>query len=491
MNLAHALSRETNFAFTDNGALTNASSLSKVLDFFALGSAMRTRDEDDIWNLFMKALEENSTFALRALFYSRDPRGGQGERRAFRAVLRRMANHYAMRVWLQNNLKLVAEYGRWDDLWVLLGVDETLDNIIASLVLVQLENDLNNVDGGGSVSLLAKWMPSENASSKVTKKQARLLRERMFMTPRQYRKVLSTLRAYLNVVETKMCAGEWDDIDYAAVPSKAHMNYRKAFGKHDPFGYASYLGRVEKGEEKINSGVLYPYEIFNKVLTSYGEDKTLEAQWAALPNYLEGENADRNVLVMADVSGSMSGAPISVSVSLALYCAERSKGIFHNKFLTFSERPELVEVSGMTLRERMRNIQTSNWGMTTDLIKAFDLVLATAVKYRVRESEMPDMILIVSDMQFNKACRGNMATNLEVIKHNYAAAGYVAPQLVFWNVDAKNDTSPAKFDDRGVFLVSGCSPSILKSALNSTAVTPIDMMIDVLTQDRYSSINAV
>ncbi len=465
-----------NAQYTENGAVTNRSTLNPLLDLFAMGAAARGRD---ITHLFADAMRVDHVLAIKALFYIRDVRGGQGERNTFRSLLD----------WLYKNdnksftriVRLVPEYGRWDDIIKYVDHDE-----VANLVDATLERDMQDMYAGKPISLLAKWMPSENASSKVTRRLARKWMTSLGITAKQYREMLSNLRSYLNIVERYMSSGEWTGIKYAAVPSKAMANYRKAFSKHDATGFVAYLESVKKGEKKINASALFPYELFEKLLQSRGgsDRNTLELQWNALPNYVEDD--DSSAIVVADVSGSMSGRPMAVSVSLALYFAERSKGPFKDTFITFSNRPAFHKIVGNTIYDKMMNIKRADWDMNTNFQAVFDLILSTAIRYNLKDADLPRKIFVVSDMEFDSA---GPNTNFETIKRKYANAGYEMPQLVFWNVNSRKDNVPAVEGDN-VFLVSGCSPSIFKNALNSRATKPEDLMLEVLNSPRYDAVGA-
>ena len=305
------------------------------------------------------------------------------------------------------------------------------------------------------------------------------------MSEREYRKTLSGLRRYLNVVEVNMSSKNYDDIVYSEVPSKAMNNYRRAFMRNDEERFSEFLNKVESGEEKINSSVLYPYDIVEKYF--YGssvEDRVLEEQWKALPDYVDGEN---NFLVMADVSGSMSGRPMATSVGLALYFAQRNKGAFANTFMTFSSRPELVEIRGDTLIEKLRYIYNASWQMNTDLEAAFRLVLYTAVKYGTPKEEMPDSIVVITDMEFDSCVLGNWLF-YDDMKKSFEKNGYQIPNLVFWNVNSRKSTYHASFDRKGVQLASGQSVTVFESLIKGVNLTPYDYMLSVLNAERYDRI---
>jgi hypothetical protein len=325
-------------------------------------------------------------------------------------------------------------------------------------------------------------MPSENASSKKTTELARNWIRVLGLTAREYRVMLSHIRGKIGIVESFMSSGNWSDIEYNRVPSIAMKNYRKAFSKQDADRFMEYLEAVKSGKNKINSAALYPYQLYNEVQRGR-YDATIEEQWKALPDYV---TTGENFLVMADVSGSMSGDPMAVSVSLALYSAEHNKGDFKNLFLTFSSNPQFVQIKGRNLKEKMDNIENANWNMSTNLRAAFRLILNTAVNNNVPEKDMPTKLFVITDMEFDRA--GGL-TNIESIKREYRNAGYTMPVLVFWNVNARGDHSPCQFNEQGIFLVSGLSPSIFKSALETRALNPYDMMVDTLNNERYSAVD--
>jgi hypothetical protein len=470
--------------FTENSALSNASTLDSCVDLFGKVSAMRNSDTSTVLSLFRKAFAENKTKALKILFYARDIRGGQGERKTFRTILKDLAKRET--AWVTKNLDLIPEYGRWDDLYVLVGTPA--ESTALSFMFDQFSKDMES----DTPSILAKWLKRENTSSKESRRLATLTRKRFDLTPRAYRKAIASLCEKIKVVEQKMCAGEWNDIDYGQIPSNASLMYRKAFSKHDPEGYQKYLGAVERGEAEIKTATLYPYDLVSKYLDgSWGFrvqselDRTIEAQWKNLPNYVEPFNG----IVVADTSGSMYGKPIEVCISLAIYIAERNIGEFKDRFITFSQSPKLQKVVGDNLRDRIANLARSDWGMNTNVQAVFDLVLDTATKNKLSQDDLPERIFIVSDMQFDVACRSNSRTNFEQIKKQFKKAGYKMPQLVFWNVDARNNKDqPITIHDTGTALVSGCSPSILKAVLANEVITPTDVMNSAIETERYERI---
>ena len=487
--LLKAMKNET---LTENGAKTYKSSLNECLDLFALGGAYRNRSEEDVIDLFTKAYQQDELTALLILVYLRDIRGGQGERRFFRTVLKNLAE--------QNNdvvktlIPFVPYYGRWDDLWCLL--DTPYIQSVLTLVGQQLTQDVMNLDKGEEISLLGKWLPSENASSQETKRLAKIIRKNSGLTPKQYRKMLSELRAKIDIVERKMTQKQWSEIEYDKLPSKAGLQYRDAFYRHDKDRYTEFMMPKDGQSVKVNAGTLYPYEIVGKVPFDYWSESampiddieraTLNNYWKNIPDYINGDSTD--AIAVIDVSGSMSGTPMEVAVSLGLYVAERNKGKFKNHFITFHSFPELVELDeNDDFCSKVQKIKEADWGGSTDLEATFDLILNTAINYNLPQSELPEILYIVSDMMFDQIQGYNRdnETVIENAKFKFEAAGYKIPHLVFWNVDARMDSVPMIGKD-GYTLVSGFSPSIFEMVMTRT--TPEEFMNSVIYSERYQPI---
>lgn len=487
MNFSSLLRQQSRFVYIENGAPALKSTGNALLNMFANLAASRSRSESEVIRIFDAAWQTDPLGALRCMFYVRDVRGGQGERDLFRTLLKYAANKYTEAI--RANLYLVAEYGRWDDMYSLIGT--ALEEDMWKLVRAQLDVDVEQMEAGKPISLLAKWLKKANSKSKATKALGVYTARKLGMSVYDYKRVCSRLRKYLDVVEVKMSAGEWRKIAYEAAPSRAMMIYRKAFHLHDEKRYDAFLSSVAMGKAKINASTLYPYDIVEKFLYRSG-DATLEAQWKALPDYLNG--SDANILVMADVSGSMSGRPMASSIGLAMYFAERIRGAFHNLFMTFSARPTLVELEGDSLAERIRFIAQADWGMNTDFMAAMKLILNLAVENNVPDSELPKALIVVTDMEFDSASGSSQIkkTFTTMCQRMFAQKGYTAPVLVFWNVDSRRDVFHADADDRGVVLVSGQSASTFKnliSYLNNEAIlSPVDYMYDVLNGERYRAI---
>jgi hypothetical protein len=479
--LATELKHLQNFTYTENGALTHVTTQNGVLDYFALGGGKRHLDTT---SLFSSAFAEDRKLAVAAAFHCRDIRGGQGERKVFREAMTYLAD--AFPETFIKIFKEIPEYGYWKDL-MFFATHSNVGKEVTDFILNQLKQDTISEHP----SVLGKWMPSANTSSRKSRALAMHFINSLGVTPKTYRKMLVGLRAKLNLVETNMSAGKFDQIEYSHVPSIASKNYRKAFFKKDEARYREFLGQVKKGEKKINAGTLYPYDIVGQYLsTSFSmspmPDETLEALWNALPNYADD---DSNSLVMVDVSQSMfdglSPSAAQVAISLGLYIAERNKGLFKNHFLTFTSNSHLQEIKGKTLWERIKSMR-GEVGYSTNLEGAFDGILRVAIKNNLPPEEMPKNVFIVSDGEFNPNNVGK--TTFSSIADKFTTAGYEMPQLISWNVRSRGQKVPVEKDANGVFLVSGCSPSIFKSAVQTKTVTPIDLMVEVLSKDRYQRI---
>lgn len=488
-----AMQVAANNTVTENGALTNKSTLNYVLDWFGAGGALRQRSDADKIALFSKAFAQDRNLALKILFYFRDVRQGQGERKTFRTIMNWLGQNYPDVA--RKNLENVGFYGRYDDLYCLVGT--SLEKEVFNVFTKQLKSDIVNMKKGESVSLLAKWLKSENTSSKESRAFGRKTREAMELTSKKYRKILSALRKHINVLEVKMCAGDWKAIDFEKVPSKASLNYRKAFGRHDQDRYAAYLKAVEKGEAKMAAGAVYPYEILRSltkggcfVQPSAQEILAADLMWKNQPNWLAGN--EHNGFVIADVSGSMfasaEGLPALVAISLALYFAERNTGPFKDIWMNFSTHPSFQKFVGNNIWEKHQNMDRNTWSQSTNLQAAFDLILSTALKSKIAQKDMPDILMIVSDMEFNVGSPGNNMTNFEVMKKKYQLAGYTLPQVIWWNVAARNDNFPIRADETGTALVSGCSPSIFKSIVSGKRFDPMQMVYDTVNIERYNRV---
>lgn len=473
--LLNELRRVTNanIGFTANGAPTNTTSSDPVVDFFGLAGAMRDRPGQAV-SLFSKAFTADPLAAVRTAFYLRDIRGGQGERDVFRAILKNM--HLAQPYRFKQIIKYVPEYGRWDDLFFL---GSEIPDGVGELIKEQWAKDMASAEREGKVSLMAKWLPSTRAKRAVDRQLAKNLQHLLGINQQKYRKGLSLMRGQIDLLETYMSEGQWSWLDFAKLPSQAHMRHTKAFRRHTPERYQKYLDSVTRGETKINTSTLYPYELYDRAKQG---DRTVDVMWDNLPDYTQGNDA----LVMVDVSGSMRGRPMSVSVSLGLYFAERNKGPFKGYFMTFSEEPKLVQVAGGTLSQKIASMERSTWGYNTNLVRALDTLLQAGIY----AGELPSTLYAISDMEFDKAMnipRGHTAeTIFEAARREFAANGLKLPHMVFWNVNASGDNVPATAYDGNVTLVSGLSASTFSLVVEGK--TPRDTVNDVLNSERYSRI---
>lgn len=480
-----------NKGVTENGAKSNASTLDACVNFFGTSAALRKQPDAQVIDLFSKAFFQDRNVALKTLFYTRDIREGQGERKVFRTIIRWLANNYTD--VLIKNLENIPFFGRWDDLYELVGTKA--ESAAFALIAKQLKEDAINASAGKPVSLLGKWVKSINTSSPVSRKLGYKTAEALGVNAEQYRKAISALRKHIDVLEIKLSSKQFDKINYEAVPSKASLIYRKAFNKQDGERYRAFLGAVEKGEAKINASTLYPYEIVRPIEGQWGNGErdpvalqALDLQWKNQTDWLKDN--PHNGLVIADTSGSMSGDPLLVSISLAIYFAERNNGPFKDNFMTFSSRPTLQPVIGQTIAEKIRSLSRDGWEQNTDLQAAFNLILTTAVRSNVAAKDMPSVLYIISDMQFDIAISGNHKSNFDVIRDKYKSVGYELPKIVFWNVRAVPGDFPITVNDQGVCLVSGCSPSILKSVLSAKSFTAADVMLETLNKPRYNNVKA-
>ena len=482
MNFSDVMREESKWTKTENGADAKNTTDSALLDMFATIGSMRTRSEDEIIQKFELAFREDPLGAMRCLFWVRDCRGGAGERRVFRVLLPYIAQkHYEE---LYRNLELIPEYGRWDDFYALIGTP--MEEQFWPFISWKLFRDIKEMEAGRPCSLLAKWLKKADASSPNTRKLGIYTAKKLGMSVYDYKRLCVKLRRYIDVVEQRMSANEWDTINYPTVPSRAMMNYREAFARHDQERFDEYLNKVKSGEQKINSATLYPYDIVEKILYKHEDSKALEAQWNNLPDYVDG---DVNAVVMADVSGSMSGRPMATSIGLAMYFAERNKGAYHNLFMTFSGNPQFVTVKGDTITQKINFISKAEWRMNTDLEKALLKILDVAIENHCSQEEMPKSLIIISDMEIDCCTRQNHRENFyDYVSRVYEEHGYKTPNVVFWNVNSRHDVFLADKDRKGVQLVSGQSASTFKNLIGCVDKTPVEMMYEVLNGERYQAI---
>ena len=486
----NGLTDATNFKLTENGGLSHKTTKSMVLDMFATGAAYRKRTDEDCILLFKNAYAENPELALRCLFYIRDAREGQGERRYFKVVVKWLANFDTESV--RRNMKNIPEFGRWDDLFCLF--DTPLEAEMLAFVRNQLALDVQCK----TPSLLAKWLPSENTSSRITRAMATKIRNYLGWSHKQYRKTLSILRARINVLERLMSAGRWDEIEFDKIPSKAGFKYRNAFARRDIIK-AKYEAFAKSATTTVNAQTLYPYECVAEARKVRYNDTVNRAMinkyWDNLADYFNG--AVFNGMAVVDVSGSMNGyeasAPINVAISLGMYCAEKAKGPFAGHFLTFSARPNLVKVEGVDFCDKVARMGSADWGMNTNLEACFDMLLKTAVNNNCTQDELPQNLIVISDMEIDAArgCWGYYSskvapveTMMETMRKKWAAHGYELPRLVYWNVDARQNNFLD--NDPNVSYISGFSSTIFQQLMSGK--TGYELMLETLNSERYAVI---
>ena len=466
------------YKLTENGAFAYNTTNDALLDLFATAGALRPRPEYQIIEKFNKAFNENPLLATKMLFYIGNIRGGLGERRTFKICLKWLAENYP-EVMIKN-ISLIPFYNRWDSVFQLIGTP--VEKEMWHLVKTQLHEDNMNAINHKPISLLAKWLPSENASSKETKKLAYKVMSELGLEPRRYRKTLSYLREYLRITERDMSAKNWGNINYEAVPSKAMLNYREAFVRHDEERFNEYLAGLRTGEKKINAKTLFPYEL---VAGYWNYNEVIEAQWKALPNYVTDES---NILVMADVSDSMSGRPMDTSVGLATYFAERNHGPLKGVYMTFTSDPHFIYLDEEdTLATKIRKVRSTDIGYSTNLERAFDYLLKVAVKNNFSEEDIPKALVVISDMEIDHyvSYYGLDFVGEQVIK--YANAGFNLPKLILWNVESRQDTFLTK--DKNVIMVSGQSPSTFKNLLAGVeGKTSWDVLLETLLDPMYEMV---
>ena len=509
---------------TENLACGYKTSGAKLLDINFAVSSLRSKSDGDIAKMFSEAFYENPLLAVKWLFMLRDIRGnGMGERRSFRVCFKWLATVRPELV--QKLVKLVSEYGRFDDLFCLVTMkngDKVNDEVLA-VIDEQWADDVKNMKDGKPISLLAKWMPSVNTSSDATVKLAKYFCKELSLSEKQYRKTLSAMRKYLNVIEQKMSAKEWNAIDYEAVPSKANIKYNAAFLRNDESRRREFLGKLEKGEAKINSSANFPCDIVHAYAgkvgydyysrsSRYTVDPALEAMWKALPDYVKDLD-NGSTIVVADGSGSMccrvgsgSMTALEVANSLAIYFAEKLNGEFKNKYITFSERPQYVDFSNAkSLAEKIGIALEHDECANTNVEAVFDLLLESAKRNQLKKDDIPANILIVSDMEFDQGTswsgcgysyydRVNKYSAkrnalFESIKNKWQSAGYKLPRLIYWNVNSRTGTIPLTQNEMGVALVSGFSPAIANMVF-SAKLDPYEVLVDAINSPRYDAVEA-
>ena len=499
-------------SMTENGAYAFATTGKKLLDLHFATSSLRNKTDSEIEQMFETALLETPLLAVKWLFMARDIREGMGERRTFRVCLKWLATSRPALV--KKLIPLVAEYGRYDDLFCLIGT--SLEQDVVDLVDEQISADYKEaLADSNKMSLLGKWMPSANTSSADTRKLAKFFCEKLSLPEKKYRKMLSLIRSKLRVIEVDTSAGKWDKINYSAVPSKANLKYKNAFLKHDEARRREFLGKLEKGEVKINSGANFPCDIYHSYGCGYGIDAALEGMWKALPQFA----IDGDMIAVVDGSGSMccsvgtgSLRAFDVANSLGIYCAEHMTGPFKDKFITFSSKPKYVDLSkAKSLYEKIQTIERYNECANTNVEATLDLVLKTAKDNALKQEDIP-ALLILSDGEFDamtdfpSACDSqsnsywsywNRGPNynakrlalFENIRKKWENAGYKLPRIVFWNICGRTGGIPLQENDLGVVLTSGFSVNTMQMVM-SNKTDPFEVLVDQLNVKRYDAVEA-
>lgn len=504
MNFAEAMENKSNWKLTENQAPARTTTGDNLIDLFAVIGAMRERDESDIISMWESAYRENPELAVRMIFYAGDIRGiGLGERRTFRILIKHLANTHPS--IMRKNIVNIPYYNRWDSLYEL--VATPCEHDMWDLVRTQWLEDFGNMKHNKPISLMAKWLASVNASSKKTCMLGRKTARELGLSQEIYRRALSKLRAYLKVVEKSMSAREWATIEYSAVPSYAMKNYSQAFARHDKDRFSSYKESLEQkiadgtiSQKDIKSATLFPYDLVRKYIDNDFDywsrrsyigryDTITEAQWKALPDYLDEE---ANVIVMADVSGSMYSPnyqPISASLGLALYFAQHNKGIYHNKYMTFTDRPSFLTINeNASLRDQLAQAWSAGVGYSTNLERAFMYILDTAIENNVKPEDMPKALVVVSDMEIDPFFRGYQLDFLEEMTHRFRNAGYTMPKVLFWNVEGRNSTFHAKYTNPNAVFASGYSASAFTSIIKGINKTAYEVMYDTLMDAQYDRV---
>lgn len=487
------LKNESARTLTENGGIAYRTTSNECLDLFFKAGAMRNCTEEDISAAVIRAFTENETKTMKIIFYARDITDGLGERRFFRVAVRTLAGYAPGAV--KRNIPNFAEYGRYDDLCALIGTPCEAE-AVAEIKRV-LDTDIRTlaVSPDSGVSLLGKWLPSVNASSKQTRNLARRIAALLGMSEPEYRRTLVALRKRIDLIENRLRERDYT-FNYEIQPSGAMLKYRKAFHRNDEERYSAYITKVLSGKADLNAGTLYPYEVVRRCFDpdmDAENKRSLEATWRNLTDTVADKH--ENALAVIDGSGSMtccwpgSARPIDVALSLGIYFAERSKGEFANHFITFSRTPRLVEIKGSDIVEKVKYCSTYNEIANTDLEAVFRLILTTALKNKVKQEDMPSKLYIISDMQFDRCIEGgNSMPMFEAMKKRYEMYGYKLPEIVFWNVASRSDVMPVTMSDTGAALVSGSSANVFSMILKGK-LDPAIIMEQVIFSPRYAAVS--
>jgi hypothetical protein len=485
-------------AVTENGAVGFDNSGKALLDLNFKTASYRSKSDNELIADFTKAFMEDKNLAVKWLFFARDAREGIGERSLFRKLFAHLINTNKSSN-IEALLKAIPEYGRWDDIFV--AFDSQYEDLMVSIVKNQFDKDIENMQAGKQVSLLAKWMPRENTSNRKRVFNARKLIQKFGLKEKQYRKSLSELNNYLKTLEVNLSSNKWDVVDYEKVPSLANLKYKNAFLKHDETRRKEFLTKLSKGEVKLNMSVGFPHDIVHAYAQEYTGyhfqrfkvDEALEGAWKNLPSFTLN-----NTIVVGDSSGSMNFLigntnvkAIEVAHALGIYCGDHGVGPFKNKMITFSETPQFLSWKDSDTLAQKLNIAFSHSEIANTNIQAvFQLILKTAVKNHCKQDEIPGTILIISDMEFDEAIDSDNHRDRTLFQHielEYKREGYILPRLCFLNVSSRTNVIPIQENESGVILMSGFSPNLIKM-LYSGKTDPYEILIETLNSDRYKEI---
>lgn len=483
MNFAEAFKNEADKTYTENGGCAfNTTNGGDLLDLFANIGGMRNRPDSDIIESWLAARRENENLADNLVLYARNIRnGGLGERRIGRLLLKELARLNPEKV--TRNLNKIVECGRWDDLFILEGT--SIEDSMWKFIEAQFRADVKNMKENKPITLLAKWMPSINTSSNEAKRLANKFCKKFGVTPRTYRKALSSMRKYIDVVEKKMSAGQWDEINFEGVPSVAMSRYISTFNKRIPEKFQEYKNSLVKGEAKVNAATLYPYDIVKKYFTN-GKclDQVDESQWKALPNFING---DYEVVCLADVSGSMiinNYEPISTSIGLATYFAQRNKGAYHNMYLTFTTNPSFIKISdSWSLKRTLEEVRSRGIGYSTNLDAAMKAIFDVAVKTR----DVPKALVVISDMEINSWMGQNSSYCTSIAdkwEKMYKQFGLESPKLILWNVESRGGRVLAQSHEK-VGFCSGYGIGPFKNLTSLIEKSAYEAMVEILSKPAF------
>jgi hypothetical protein len=469
--------------------------------------AIRGVSDEKLYEYFEKSITEDVIDTFVIAFNIRDIRAGKGERSIGNTMMTFLAMNHQEK--FLKVLHLIPEYGRWQDILcffpkVTPGINSEVSEHVVDIVCKQIIRDLSDMNDGKPISLAAKWMPTENDSMDKRFHLVNVICKKLNITPKQYRtEYIGPLRKYLNIVERLMCQKRWGDIDFSKVPSCAMKKLKKAFEKNTPDFFNGWKISLSKGEVKINAKVLFPHEIIREIRMKCGnneEDQVLISQWEVMEDEVRKLGILQKSLVIVDNSGSMTdnnNLPADIAFAMGILISSIVEGDFHNNVISFHDEPTFFELKDGNIYEKYAQIKNSPVGYSTNLQKTFDLILRKAKECKLKQEDMPDKVFIISDMQYNSietsveyGCgygRKNN-TNFEEIEEKYLNSGYKRPKIYFWNVNGNIDDFPVSVDDNGTCMISGASPSILKSVFKSGEVSPVQILREVLDDDRYQDI---